>query len=389
MNATTDILNADALLAQARAETGLRDYGDETLPDRFRQAVTWLQSQKMDEAGQRAAAAVCVWLLTSRLQVMQDRKRYPIAEEQIERPVFATGEPRAGTTLLHALLAVDPNARALRFWEVMYPSPPPGLAAADDPRRPRADEDWREILHKLPKWLISHPYNDMLGNGLPECERTWAFDFRVMTPTAWWRVPMGMNVGGLPMDSRAQYRIHKMMLQQFQFNRPKKYWVLKGFHGARLEALFETYPDARIIWTHRDPVQTIASRIVLTGELVEGLTGQVDWKEQARVQLAMSRAGFQSTLSNPLVNDPRIHHVRYTDFVSDPVGTIGAFYKKYAIPFGPETEAAMRGYLQSNKSDRYGKFRYSTDIINENIGALHEEFAPYRKRFGLEIEKRS
>jgi hypothetical protein len=229
----------------------------------------------------------------------------------------------------------------------------------------------------------------MLGDGLPECERTWAFDFRVMTPTAWWRVPMGMNVGGLPMDSRAQYRIHKMMLQQFQYNRPKKYWVLKGFHGARLEALFETYPDARIIWTHRDPVQTIASRIVLTGELVEGLTGEVDWKAQAKLQLAMSRAGFQSTLSNPLVNDPRIHHVRYTDFVSDPVGTIEGFYNKYDIPFGPETDAALRGYLQNNKADRYGKFRYSTDIIGEDIGALHTEFERYRKRFGLDIEKRS
>ena len=50
-------------------------------------------------------------------------------------------------------------------------------------------------------WLKSHPYNDMLGNGLPEDERTWAFDFRVMTPTAWWRVPFGMNVGGLPADA--------------------------------------------------------------------------------------------------------------------------------------------------------------------------------------------
>ena len=94
------------------------------------------------------------------------------------RPVFATGEPRSGTTLLHALLSVDPNGRALRFWEVMYPSPPPGLAAPDDPRRARADADWRDIDRAIPRWLVGHPYNDMLGDGLPECERTWAFDFR-------------------------------------------------------------------------------------------------------------------------------------------------------------------------------------------------------------------
>ena len=388
MQPGNDILNADSLLAQAEAETGLSDYGDDTLIARFGQAVSYLQTRGMDEAGQRAAAAVCSWLLTSRLQLMQDRKRFPIAEEKIQQPLFATGEPRSGTTLLHALLSVDPNGRALRFWEVMYPSPPPGLAASDDPRRARADEDWREILKRIPKWLISHPYNDMLGNGLPECERTWAFDFRVMTPTAWWRVPMGMNIGGLPFDARAQYRIHKMMLQQFQFGRPKKYWVLKGFHGTRLQALFETYPDARIIWVHRDPVQVIASRIVLTGELVEALSGHVDWKEQARVHLAASRAGFQATLNNPLVNDPRIHHVRYPDFTADPVGTIRGFYEKYGVPFGPDAEAAMRGYLQNNKADRYGKFRYSTEIIGEDIQGLHAEFEPYRQRFGLGIEQR-
>src|ERR1700761_9378049 len=215
-----DILNADALLAPAKAETGASDFGDDTLPDRFKQAAAYLRSQNMDEAGQRAAAAVCLWLLTSRLQLIQDRKRYPIADEKIEKPLFATGEPRAGTTLLHALLSVDPNGRSLRFWGVMYPSPPPGLAAPDDPRRTRADEDWKEILRRIPKWLISHPYNDMLGNGLPECELTWAFDFRVMTPTAWWRVPMGMNIGGLPTDPLAQYRQHQMMLQQFQYQRP-------------------------------------------------------------------------------------------------------------------------------------------------------------------------
>jgi hypothetical protein len=379
-------LDADDLLTEAKARTGLTDFGDDSVPARFHLAVDHLKSIGMNEAGQRAAMENCLWLLASRLEFIEDRKRYPIGEEKVVQPLFATGEPRCGTTLLHALLAVDPHGRSLRFWEVMYPSPPPGIARPDDPRQARADDDWREINTKLAFWLRSHPYNDMLGNGLPEDERTWAFDFRVMTPTAWWRVPMGMNVAGLPADPNAQYRLHKMMLQQFQYARPKKYWVLKGFHNARLKALFETYPDARIIWTHRDPVQVIASRIALTAELVEGLAGHVDWKAQARQQLAMARASFQITMSDPLVHDPRIHHVRYTDFMSDPIATIRDFYEKYGIPFGPETESAMRAYLRDNRGDRYGKFVYSTDMIGENIDALNREFAPYRERFGVEIE---
>ena len=85
----------------------------------------------MDAAGRQQAAAVCHWLLTSRLEFFEDRNRYPVAAERIERPMFTTGEPRSGTTLMHALMSADPDARALRFWEVMYPSPPPGVSATE------------------------------------------------------------------------------------------------------------------------------------------------------------------------------------------------------------------------------------------------------------------
>lgn len=382
------ILDAHSLLQAAVTETGLDDFGDDSFADRFAMAVDILRNANMDTAGQQAGAEVCHWLLSSRLHFIADHTRYKLDKEVIQQPLFATGEPRSGTTLLHALLSVDPDSRALRFWEVMYPSPPPGLADKNDPRRAKADADWRDILERLPKWLISHPYNDMLGNGLPECERTWAFDFRVMTPTAWWRVPMGMSVGALPADAVAQYRLHKMMLQHCQHGREKKRWVLKGFHGPRLKELFDSYPDARIIWTHRDPVQVTASRIALIAELIEGLVGEVDWEQQAEVQLAATRAGFNNTLNNPWIDDPRIYHVRYPDFVADPVGTIAGFYQYCGFSMTSAAESAMRDYLANNKSDRYGKFNYSSDLIRTDIDALHKEFAPYRERFGLDIEQR-
>jgi hypothetical protein len=387
----SNILDAAAILARAEAETGVRDYGDKTLPARFGQAVDHLRGIGMDAAGEQAAASVCHWLLTSRLNLFADRKRFPIAAEVVERPMFATGEPRSGTTLMHALMAVDPDARALRFWEVMYPSPPPGTTGDGDPRRAQADADWREINAKMPKWLHCHPYNDMLGNGLPEDERTWAFDFRVMTPTAWWRVPMQTLSMGLPTDPTAQYRIHKAMLQQFQYARPKKYWVLKGFHGFRLAAFFEAYPDASLVWLHRDPVQVAASRTMMMADILDGIVGPIDLQAEARMHLAMTRASIANTMSNPLVNDPRILHVRYTDFVADPVGTIRRYYEFCGRELTAAAEAAMRAYLQNNRGDRYGKFEYSTKLltdIGENIEALHEEFAPFRKRFGVEIERR-
>src|SRR6267378_3362192 len=39
----------------------------------------------------------------------------------ISRPVFITGMPRSGSTFLHELLAADPENRAPRVWEAMFP----------------------------------------------------------------------------------------------------------------------------------------------------------------------------------------------------------------------------------------------------------------------------
>ena len=384
-------LDASAMLARAQAETELDDYGDPSLPERFTLAVEHLNGIGMDANGIDQAERVCHWLLTSRLEFIEDRNRYPIAAETIGRPMFVTGEPRSGTTLMHALMAVDPDARALRFWEVMYPSPPPGTAGPDDPRRALADADWREINAKMPKWLLSHPYNDMLGDGLPEDERTWAFDFRVMTPTAWWRVPMQTLVGGLPTDAVAQYRLHKAMLQQFQYNRPRKYWVLKGFHGFRLKEFFDTYPDANLLWLHRDPVQVAASRTMMMADILDGIVGPIDLAVEAKKHLEMTRASIANTMTNPMMGDPRILHIPYTDFIADPVATVGRYYAFCGRDLTGAAEASMRHYLAHNRGDRYGKFRYSASLltdIGENLDDLHAEFAPFRARFGVSIEKR-
>src|SRR5688572_6588037 len=124
----TWMLDAPELLAAAQARTGLSEWGDPTLPERFALAVEAIRSAGMDERGNQLAVETCLWLLTDRLRFFDDHRRYGLDAEAIDRPLFVTGEPRSGTTLLHALLAVDPEARALRFWQVMHPSPPPGLA---------------------------------------------------------------------------------------------------------------------------------------------------------------------------------------------------------------------------------------------------------------------
>ena len=116
-------LDTGALLARAKAETGFSDWGDDSFEERLGLAVNHINSIPMDEAGRKAAAENINWLLTDRLKFFNDRKVYPLDQEVIERPMFATGEPRSGTTLMHALMSVDPDARAPGFaalWREKY-----------------------------------------------------------------------------------------------------------------------------------------------------------------------------------------------------------------------------------------------------------------------------
>ena len=139
----------------------------------------------------------------------------------------------------------------------------------------------------------------------------------------------------LPADARAQYRLHKMMLQHCQYARPTKYWVLKGFHGRRLATLFDTYPDACMVWTHRDPVQVdrFADRLVRADQREPGGQSRLE-RVRGGHHLAACRANFRANLNEPLIDDPRIHHVRYPDFVRDPVGHDPRLLREItAIPF--------------------------------------------------------
>jgi hypothetical protein len=109
------------------------------------------------------------------------------------------------------------------------------------------------------------------------------------------------------------------------------------------------------------------------------------------MHLELTRASIANTMSNPLVDDPRILHIPYTDFIADPVATASRYYAFCGRSVTSQAETLMRDYLAYNRGDRYGKFRYSTSLltdIGENLDDLHAEFAPFRERFGVSIEKR-
>jgi hypothetical protein len=385
----TVTLDADELVARARDATGLDDLGDDTLATRLA-SFTGQLAERLDDAGRTRAAAVVHDMLVDRLRFFDARRHRPIAEERIERPIIVFGEARSGTTLLQMLLGCDPGSRLLEFWEVMRLSPPPGLSddAELTERRRAADADWREILDQIPRWLVSHPYNAMLGRNPPECERLWAFDFRALPPSAWWRVPTtSFPPLRLERDDARQYEIHRMVLQHLQYAVAPSRWVLKGTtHQYRLAALLDAYPDAVFVWIHRDPLVCIASRVELQCQVYEGVAGHLDRGAFAAASVERSLGDFAAMAADPLAADPRIHHLVYQDFTADPVAAIGAVYERGGLATSPALEAEVRRWLAENPPNRFGRFEYSVDALGVDVAALDRQLDPYRDRFGVPRE---
>ena len=95
------------------------------------------------------------------------------------------------------------------------------------------------------------------------------------------------------------------------------------------------------------------------------------------------RGGYDYILSQPWVDDPRVIHVRFKDFVQDQVGTIRGIYERAGLPFSPQHEQGIQRWLAANKVDRHGKFTYSLDGFGVTAPELRTLFADYIERFNL------
>ena len=249
----------ETLLKLASRATSLDDFGGQD----FRPALQRL-TQSLDEDarlnlfGRYFARRQLLELLGHRLRIFEHRKRHPeIAGQRIERPIFITGLPRTGTTLLQALLAEDPAHRTPLSWETDEPCPPAqSQTCASDPRIARTEKRFGQLRQLAPGFQAIHPIGALMPQ---ECIVLTAPEFMSL------RFEMCFDVAGYQRwffehDMSSAYRFHRIFLQHMQAEMAAERWVLKSpGHLGPLDALFAEYPDAIVIQTHRDPVRIVPS----------------------------------------------------------------------------------------------------------------------------------
>jgi hypothetical protein len=114
-------LDAESLhRAAIRRAGGLTDFGEWPIEEPFDRLVrAYHDEARLTALGRITVRELLVSLLENLLYLERDRSQNPeIVAEEIAAPVFITGLPRTGTTLLHGLLTEDPTNRVPLTWEV-------------------------------------------------------------------------------------------------------------------------------------------------------------------------------------------------------------------------------------------------------------------------------
>ena len=325
-------------------------------------------------------------LLEERLQLVAYLEQDPgVQDEIIEAPLFVAGAPRTGTTILHTLLAADPAHTVPEGWELLRPVPPPDpdpKRYAADPRIGLAD---RELV--LPQTVVSgllavHEYG---GRKPKECLSAMSFAFQSEELTARYHVP-SFEAWLVDSDMTPAYRMHRLVLQVLQRRRPGTRWVLKSpVHLHVLPTLFETYPDARVAITHRDPTQLLASLTSLIANLRWAYSDRVDPKEIAGSHVRRYAATFDRLVDwteAGRLPEAQLHHSQFRDFLDAPLDTVQRLYARFGLDWSEATEKALGHALSANPADRHGSHVYSQDDLGEPLERLQGRFARYQARCG-------
>jgi len=382
-------LAPESLLAAAQRRARCDDFGAPDFHEPLRRLLASIDADaQLNAVGRIAARHDLTGMLVNRLLVERDRQRNPaIADEDIRRPLIIAGLPRTGSTFLHGLLAADPANRTPRHWELRSPSPPPERATYDtDPRIAQAARDIRWFIRLAPRFPAIHPVGELLPE---ECVVILSHAFRSFQFSSTWYVPTYQEWLDRA-DLAPAYRYHRRFLQHLQWRCRGERWLLKAPpHLRALPALFATYPDADIVWTHRDPVEVVASVTSLHVVLREVFSRHVDplrvGPEVAAMLADDIRCGVEARAAGCAPAE-RFFDVWYTELMADPIAVVRRIYAHFDLPLSGDAERAMRDYLATHPKDRHGAHVYALADFGLDAARERERNRAYLERYGVRPE---
>ena len=391
MSEPTLDLSPDSILEEAsRRARNLSETGE----GQFREGLDRLSESleregRLTPLGRMIARERAIGSTVNRLNYIEDRRQNPeIASESIIAPVVVVGMPRTGSTILHDILGQDPTSRVPLTWEAMFPSPPPEPETFEtDPRIEACDATFPGVEAQIPAFKAMHPMGARLSQ---ECVTTMADTMVSPLFHNQFRVNSYQDWVDNEADWSLVYEFHERQLQHLQWKVKRDRWVLKtGAHMWGLEHLLTRYPDARIVFTHRDPVKSMTSYASLTtlvrsmgSDDVDPLEVAEDWTARIKRVLEHSIA----VRAQEKFPKAQFYDMYFQDFVTDQFAVVEKIYDTFDLPMTGEAADRMKAFIADNPKDKHGIHRYSPDEYGVHPEQIRESFRPYMERFGLESE---
>ena len=381
-------LSADALEDMAREQTGLRDFGDGSHREGLDRLVDSMNEEAdLSDEGEVMLLHRLASLLTSRLQVEDTYRTNPsIANEEVEGPVFVIGLPRTGTTALSQLVAADPQFRSLRTWESSAPCPPPeSTTEHTDPRIAETEAGLTMMNEMFPLMQTMHHAEATTAT---ECQDLLGMSFRTVHFDGFARVPCYL-AWVTESDMRPTYLYHRRVLHLLQWHCPPRLWHLKTpVHMFSLDALMEAYPEAKFLWSHRDPAKVLGSVCSLIHYCRSWASDRDDAMELGAEQLERWWLGVSRAMDfRARVGDERFADVAFADLQTDPIGTLDAAYERVGLSFPDASRRAVSVWASGHEPGAHGTHTYDLADFGLEAGQVRERFAPYLEAFAAEVEE--
>ncbi len=383
-------LSAATLLDEARRETGLSDFGDPSFREPFERLVVALNTEaRLNVAGYGYFADRIRNILITRLRAEDWFARHPgILEEQINAPLAIVGLPRTGTTMMHRTIASDHRMYASLWYEVRFPVPLPGtdFAARTDPRIAIAEAEVNAMLAASPELASIHP---MDARGPDEEIMLLEQAFFSTVPESYAHMPeYGQWLER--QDQLPGYAYLKRLLQFLQwqkkrFGKQAERWVLKAPHHLHFpSALFTVFPDVKVLQTHRDPLQLMASYASMIHALSHPLSDVVGKEEVAAHWCRKWAAGMRTTLRfRDAGHESRFLDMWYEDTVRSPLDEIRRLYDFVGIDLTDDARAEMERWREMNRREARPTHQYTLEEYGFTEESLAADFREYRERYIL------
>lgn len=384
-------LDAESILeAGVRLAGGLDDFGAGPFHEPMRLLIDSLENEaRLSFLGRNIARSSMVEATRNRLRLIEDRKRHPeIARVEVAKPLVIVGGPRTGSTILQDLLACDPRSRAPLGWEAKEPSPPPERASFEtDPRIARCEAQFEGIDKMVPEFRKMHPLD---ARNAQECLVLTANSMVSGNYHATFSVPTYYDHLERGCDWKGVLAFHKQQLQHLQWRAPGSHWVLKtGQHNLALDALLDTYPEAGIIVTHRDPVKIATSFASLSTLLRSMGSDHVDGRAVAADWCPRLAFMFEEAMR---VRDSgrhpagRFYDMHFRDLVGDWRGVVERIYDQFGLELRGDAVDAMGRFMDANRPGKHGKHAYTPEQYGIDVPTERERFRRYTDRYGIEAE---